>query len=187
MKKFIQKQIDRSLERSEALKEEKRALRETPNTENEKEVIRELKRKLWQDGHTHLDLDFQGGFHMPEAAPEKFPPGKMEKFGITPEKMRKIQGKSVIASMAGDTGKPYILAHEMGHASEDWMKLKGDPREKSRFRRDLEEHRANLKGYRILRGTKASKETLREARKGLWNQSRGTTEGTLRHYLGKML
>lgn len=156
-------------------REKRREIRSIPNTENETEVRKNLRKRAEKMGITLLPEPegVDGGGHLRKGwRIEDIPKRNYEKhrYDRIP---KELIGKPIISIVADDKkGKPYLLAHELGHASgKSLRKSSGDSGTDSPLRIKAEELRANLRGYKILKEEGADKETLRNARKGYYNQT----------------
>ena len=85
---------------------------------------------------------------------------------------KEMEGRPIISVVGNNKGKPFVLAHELGHASPG--NLDKNPNGKFGFRAKAEELRANIKGYQMLKKSGANKDTLKKARKGFYQQTLGT-------------
>lgn len=153
-----------------------KAIRTTPNTEDEILMRKKLKERAKRMGIAVISdpagVNRGGGYLREGWKIEDIPIYVREKHGY--DKIpKKLIGKPIISIEADDrVGKPFDFAHELGHATgKSFRKSSGDSSSDSRFRRQAEELRANINGYRILKEEGANKETLKNARKGYLHQS----------------
>ena len=162
---------------SEKIKE----LRATPNTEDEIKVLGRLRERAKRKGITVIDEpnNTSGGGYMQAGWKwEDIPAYTIKKHGYDKSIPKELVGKPIISVLGNNKGKPYVLAHELGHATgKNLRKTSGDSSTDSRLRRQAEEIRANINGYKILKEEGANKETLKNARKGYYRQSLNTFFG----------
>ena len=159
-------------------REKRREIRSIPNTENETEVRKNLRKRAEKMGINLFPEPegVDGGGCLREGwRIEDIPKHNYEKhhYDRIPKEMI---GKPIISIVADDKkGKPYILAHELGHATgKSLRKSSGDNGTDSQLRIKAEEIRANINGYKILKEEGADKETLKNARKGYYHQTINT-------------
>lgn len=150
-------------------------LRATPNTEDEIKVIERLKDRARRKGITVIDEpeNTSGGGYMQAGWKWKdIPEYVIKKHGYDKSISDELVGKPIISTIEGNKGKPYIFAHELGHATgKSLRKTSGPNSTDSGLRRRAEELRANINGYKILKEEGADKETLKNARKGYYRTS----------------
>ena len=156
-------------------REEKRKLRSTPNTDDEIRVLKKLRKKAKNEGITIIDeLPGRdgGGYIGPGWKWKDIPEHTIKKHGYNKIIPKEMEGRPIISVVGNNKGKPFILAHELGHASPG--NLNKNPNGKFGFRAKAEELRANIKGYQMLKKSGANKDTLKKARKGFYQQILGT-------------
>lgn len=158
--------------------EKARALRETPNTEDEIRTYRKLKDRAKELGITLVPEPegvTGGGALIKGWKREDIPERayKKHQYDKIPDE---LVGKPIISTVIDEErGKPYVLAHELGHLTgKSLRKSSGDNCTDSRLRRQAEELRANWRGYKTIKETGANKDTLKKARKGYYRQSLNT-------------
>jgi hypothetical protein len=158
-----------------------KTLRETPNTEDETRVRARLRKRAERMGYTIFPepKGVTGGGTVPAGWKKEDIPEhnyKKHRYDRIPEE---LIGKPLISVVKDDRkGKPYVLAHELGHATgKNLRRSTGDGSTDSRLRRQFEEIRANIQGYKILKEEGADDQTLKNARKGFYRQTLNTILG----------
>lgn len=175
---WIDRRIEKSRERQAKMRDRNLEYRLSPETPDEKRISKELRKRISESGILILDAKSEKMSAGYSPSKSYIPEEKFGKFGLNKD----LIPEGVPLIMASPNAKPHLLAHELGHAHNDfWKKHVVDGSKKHIQDRPLtlllEETRANARAWKTLKDLKPSEKTWEDSKVGIKNCEK--------HYLEK--
>lgn len=170
---WIDKRIENSKKRKKELLNKRKELSEEPLTRDEQRVMDRVRKSISRSGVKLVDTDSKiGSEYISDIS--KLSKKKKDRLGL---ENNTIADKGII--IANSKSNLSDIANEYGNSTKDNIsKLtamtvkKGDSIKNHPIRNLIEETRANIKGYDEISKHMPDKETLRKARRGIFNNER---------------